>query len=65
MSNDYDWQKHIDNKGFPYDGDIDNKEWLKDRKELFAENGNGWWWLQGTYGYEKNGRKKNDDKSNK
>jgi len=26
-------------KDAPYD-----EEWQKDRKELFAESGNGWWW---------------------
>ena len=30
-------------------GNIDallkNKKYLKDKKELFALNGNGWWWL--------------------
>jgi len=32
---------------FPY-RDIKSKKYLKDRDELFAENGNGWWWYQGT-----------------
>jgi hypothetical protein len=53
MANEYDWQKHKSNKGFPYRGDIDNKKYLKDRAEFYKENGNGWWWGQGTYTYSK------------
>ena len=30
-------------KDAPYD-----KEWQKDRAKTFKENGNGWWWTQGT-----------------
>ena len=60
----HDWRKNPRGE-FPYTGDVNNKKYLKDRAELFAKNGNGWWWLQGTYGYEGNGRKKNNDKSNK
>mgnify|MGYP003145898621 CR=1 FL=1 len=40
------WRKHP-SKGFPYKGDIDDPEYLKDRAAVFAENGNGWWWFQG------------------
>lgn len=34
-------------RGFPYgNGDVlRNKQYLKDRKELFDKSGNGWWWL--------------------
>jgi len=34
-------------RGFPYgNGDVlRNKQYLKDRQELFREGGNGWWWL--------------------
>ena len=48
----HDWQKNK-NKDYPYLGDVDNKEYLEDRAKVFKENGNGWWWLQGTYGYGK------------
>ena len=34
---------------FPYDEDIlNNKQYLKDRTELFRKNGNGWWWMPTT-----------------
>jgi hypothetical protein len=34
---------------WPYKTDAPkNREWNKDRKKLFLENGNGWWWYQGT-----------------
>ena len=34
---------------WPYKTDAPkNGEWNKDRKKLFLENGNGWWWYQGT-----------------
>jgi|TARA_R110000744_G_scaffold339876_1_gene445006 hypothetical protein len=52
MGNEHDWQKNK-NKDYPYLGDVDNKEYLEDRAKVFKENGNGWWWLQGTYGYGK------------
>jgi hypothetical protein len=42
-----DWRKSP-SKGFPYTGDVNNKKYLKDRAELFAKSGNGWWWYQGT-----------------
>ncbi len=55
-----DWKNHV--RGWPYSTDAPhNKEWKKDRAELFNENGNGWWW---TYGvkcwrkYLKNAKKK-------
>ncbi len=40
-----DWQGW--KQGWPYKGDIDDMEYLKDRAETFMENGNGWWWGQG------------------
>ena len=45
--NKHDWRKSPSRR-YPYDGDIDNKRYLKDRSELFAKSGNGWWWYQGT-----------------
>tara|TARA_R100001244_G_scaffold132225_1_gene107593 strand:- start:1033 stop:1275 length:243 start_codon:yes stop_codon:yes gene_type:complete len=45
--NKFDWRKSPA-RGFPYTGDVDNKKYLKDRSELFAKSGNGWWWYQGT-----------------
>ena len=31
--------------GWQYKTDApQNRQWKKDRKELFAKNGNGWWW---------------------
>lgn len=32
-------------KGWTYQGDIDDPVYLKDRSELFEENGNGWWYF--------------------
>ena len=46
-SKDYDWRSNISKRGFPYEG-INDPKYIKDRNELFAENGNGWWWYQGT-----------------
>ena len=43
----YDW-KCYPRTSWPYTGDINNKKYLKDRAELFAEAGNGWWWYTGT-----------------
>jgi len=32
-------------RGWRYDGDAPTDEqWQKDRSELFALSGNGWWW---------------------
>jgi hypothetical protein len=43
-SREWDW-KH-NKRGWPYKTDApQNMEWKKDRAELFAENGNGWWWF--------------------
>lgn len=48
LKNEHDWRKSPKGR-FPYTGTIDNKKYLKDRAELFAESGNGWWWWQGTH----------------
>lgn len=49
MGNEYDWRKTNKNsRRWPYTGDVENKKYLKDRAELFAKSGNGWWMLQGT-----------------
>jgi len=46
-------QKHNNHKewtrGWTYKTDApENREWKKDRRKLFAEAGNGWWWYVGT-----------------
>jgi hypothetical protein len=39
----YDWQNSC--SGWQYSSDAPgNKKWKKDRAELFAKSGNGWWW---------------------
>ena len=38
----YDWKNYRDKKGFPYSGTKDPL-YIKERRELFIENGNGWW----------------------
>ena len=44
----YDW-KDYPSITWSYTGDpLTNKKYLKDRSELFAEAGNGWWWYLGT-----------------
>ena len=43
-SSDYDWKNK---KGWKYKGGTDptkDPQYIKDRKKLFKENGNGWWW---------------------
>lgn len=42
----HDWRNW--QQGWKYNGDVDDKEYLKDRRELFAINGNGWWHYEGT-----------------
>jgi len=38
---------------WPYKTDApQNREWKKDRKELFIEHGNGWWRFVGTRSYQ-------------
>ena len=42
----YDWKKW--HKTYPYKGyTLTNPQYIKDRDELFAKNGNGWWWNDG------------------
>lgn len=33
--------------GWPYKEDIEDPEYIEDRRNLFNENGNGWWILAG------------------
>ena len=43
----YDWKNTILKRGWKYKHDApDDKMWLADRNELFAELGNGWWWFE-------------------
>jgi len=44
-TNSKDWKKW--ESGWKYKGGIRDPQYLKDRKKLFEENGNGWWWYQG------------------
>jgi hypothetical protein len=44
-SSQHDWRNW--NQGWQYKGDVDDKEYLKDRSKLFALNGNGWWHYDG------------------
>ena len=33
-------------KRFPYGENVlEDKKYLKDRREMFLEHGNGWWWF--------------------
>ena len=41
----YRWQ--VQKRGWPYRGDINDAEYLKDRQKTFNNNGNGWWWFTG------------------
>tara|TARA_R110002020_G_scaffold65193_1_gene172253 strand:+ start:1751 stop:1930 length:180 start_codon:yes stop_codon:yes gene_type:complete len=34
------------NKGFMYTG-LNDPDYIKDKKEFLAKNGNGWWYTQG------------------
>jgi len=46
-----DWNKC--RKGWNYKKDApEDLKWLKDRDNLFKENGNGWWAIKGTAGYK-------------
>jgi len=39
-----DWKQW--KSGWKYCSDAPkNRQWNKDRKELFQKNGNGWWWF--------------------
>ena len=40
----YDWKNK---KEFSYNS-INDPKYIKDRNELFKENGNGWWWYHST-----------------
>ena len=42
----YDW-KTFSKKEWPYKDDLNDPKYIKDRNELFEENGNGWWIFQG------------------
>ena len=60
IQNDYgNWRKHPA-KGFPYKG-ISDPKYIKERNKLFKENGNGWWWYQGTPLAKKIGKVKDGD----
>jgi len=48
-----DWES-----GWKYKGGIRDPQYLKDRKKLFEENGNGWWWYQGFHIWKDSARKK-------
>ena len=50
----YDW-KTFAKREWPYKGDLNDPRYIKDRNELFEENGNGWWIFQG-YCTKKNGK---------
>lgn len=41
----HDWRNW--QEGWQYKGDVDDAEYLKDRSELFALSGNGWWHYDG------------------
>ena len=34
-------------RGWPYLGDVNDAEYLRDRQKTFNNNGNGWWWFVG------------------
>ena len=41
---DYDWKSNRTKRGWRYKGDAPNDpEYIKDKKKLFDEGGNGWW----------------------
>ena len=43
--NETDWKNNIP---YPYKGHVlSNPEYIKDKAETFAKNGNGWWWGDG------------------
>jgi hypothetical protein len=41
-SKEYDWKSYKSKRGFPYSSTRDPL-YIKERRELFLENGNGWW----------------------
>ena len=51
--NPYDWKKS-GKRGWQYEYDaLIDRDWIADRRKLFAESGNGWWRLKGTPEYRK------------
>ena len=44
---------------YPYRGFTDPK-YIKEKRKLFMENGNGWWYLQGVIPSDEIGRRKED-----
>lgn len=42
-------QKERMKKEYPYKG-ISDRKYIKDKREFFKKNGNGWWYFQGLYG---------------
>tara|TARA_R110002051_G_scaffold178040_1_gene247853 strand:+ start:9156 stop:9476 length:321 start_codon:yes stop_codon:yes gene_type:complete len=53
----YDWKKSC--TGWRYSTDApQNKKWKKDRSELFAEHGNGWWFFTSNIIHKRVGEKK-------
>ena len=58
-----DW-KQWKAKGGKYKTDApQNREWKKDRAELFRKNGNGWWWFTSNMvwiDYKEKFRRRND-----
>ena len=46
-----DWKDWIP---YPYKGYVlSNPQYVKDKDELFAKHGNGWWWGRGWWSNEK------------
>jgi len=41
-SKEYDWESYKSKRGFPYSSTKDPL-YIKERNEIFKENGNGWW----------------------
>tara|TARA_Y100000310_G_C20111071_1_gene547134 strand:- start:118 stop:321 length:204 start_codon:yes stop_codon:yes gene_type:complete len=43
--NETDWKNSVP---YPYKGRaLSNPQYIKDKEETFAQNGNGWWWGKG------------------
>jgi hypothetical protein len=45
---------------YPYRG-ISDPKYKKDKRKLFMENGNGWWYLQGVIPSDEIGQNKTDN----
>tara|TARA_R110000824_G_scaffold263310_3_gene452017 strand:- start:9908 stop:10108 length:201 start_codon:yes stop_codon:yes gene_type:complete len=44
---------YIDGSSFKYnDNFLDDINYINDKKKLFKENGNGWWWYQNTNSFQ-------------